>query len=377
MPDQVRHDGWWRRDYRHGMTPAVFTIPAHRSFADALVAGLIARFGKDEMGLARGLVLVPNNRAGRTIQDAFVRRSGGGLLLPRLVPVGDPELDERIGGALEPLGEDDPIPPAIEPMARRMLLARLVQRHRGVDAAEALRLAGELGRTLDQLLVEDVAPDRLAAFAQESESLSAHWQVSLEQLQLILRDWPEELAKRGRLDLAARRNALLDAVAKRWRETPPAGFVCAAGITTAAPAVARLLRVVAQAPNGMVVLPGVDLAMPEREWEALGPHDPDPETGFTRRPIETHPQFHLKLLLDKLSVGRAEVASWRWGGGRDAPAARSRAVANAMAPPLFTGKWQTLPPAERRLSGVRALELNDPAEEAQAIALALREALET
>ena len=47
----------------------------------------------------------PNNRAARAIQDAFVRRSGGGLLLPRLVPVGDPELDERIGGALEPLGE--------------------------------------------------------------------------------------------------------------------------------------------------------------------------------------------------------------------------------------------------------------------------------
>ncbi len=357
--------------------PAVFTIPAHRSFADALAAGLIARFGKDEMGLARGLVLVPNNRAARTIQDAFVRRSGGGLLLPRLVPIGDPELDERIGGALEPLGEDDPIPPAIEPMERRMLLARLVQRHRGVDAAEALRLAQELARTLDQLLIEEIEPARLTAFAQESESLSAHWQVSLEQLQLILRDWPAELARRERIDLAARRNKLLDAVAKRWRANPPQGFICAAGITTAAPAVARLLRVVAHAPNGMVVLPGLDLAMPDKEWDALGPHDPDPETGFTKRAIETHPQFHLKMLLDGLSVGREEVTAWRWGGGRDAPAARSRAVANAMAPPLFTGKWQTLRPAERRLSGVRALELTDPAEEAQAIALALREALET
>ena len=359
------------------MTPAVFTIPAHRSFADALAAGLIARFGKEEMGLARGLVLVPNNRAARSIQDAFVRRSGGGLLLPRLVPIGDPELEERIGGALEPLGEGDPIPPAIEPMARRMLLARLVQRHRGVEAAEALRLARELGRTLDQLLVEEVEPARLAAFAAESEALSAHWQVSLEQLQLILRDWPAELAKRGRIDLSARRNRLLDAVGRRWKERPPAGFVCAAGITTAAPAVARLLRVVAQAPDGLVVLPGLDLAMPDDEWDALGPHAPDPDTGITRRSIETHPQFHLKLLLDGLGVARGEVARWRWGGGRDAPSARSRAVANAMAPPLFTGKWQHLPPRERRLSGVRALELADPAEEAQAIALALREALET
>ena len=359
------------------MTPAVFNIPAHRSFADALAAGLIARFGKDEMGLAHGLVLVPNNRAARTIQDAFVRRSGGGLLLPRLVPIGDPELDERIGGALEPMGQDETIPPAIEPMERRMMLARLVQRHRGVDAAEALRLAQELGRTLDQLLVEEVEPARLAAFAQESESLSAHWQVSLEQLQLILRDWPAELAGRGRIDLAARRNLLLGAVTRRWRERPPSGFICAAGVTTAAPAIARLLRVIAHAPNGMVVLPGLDLAMPDDEWDALGPHAPHPESGIVRRSIETHPQFHLKLLLVRLSVARGEVTLWRWGGGRDAPAARSRAVQHAMAPPLFTGKWQSLPAHQRRLSGVRALELTDPAEEAQAIALALREALET
>ena len=33
---------------------AVYTISSHRSFADALAAGLIARFGKDPLGLARG-----------------------------------------------------------------------------------------------------------------------------------------------------------------------------------------------------------------------------------------------------------------------------------------------------------------------------------
>ena len=77
----------------------VYTVPSHRSFADALAAGLIARFGKDPLGLARGRVLLPNNRAVRTLTEAFVRVSGGGLLLPRLIPVGDPELDERVGGA--------------------------------------------------------------------------------------------------------------------------------------------------------------------------------------------------------------------------------------------------------------------------------------
>ncbi|TFI60317.1 double-strand break repair protein AddB [Sphingomonas parva] len=359
--------------------PTVFTIPPHRAFADALAAGLIARYGQCETGLAQGVVLVPNNRAGRALSEAFVRRSEPrGLLLPRLVPVGDPELDERIGGALDPVGAAEPVPPAIDPTERLFLLARLVERQmEGIDAAEALRLAQDLGRTLDQLLIEEIAPGRLREFAADLPDLSSHWQVSLERLTVILDQWPRVLAERGRINLAERRNRLLRGVAGRWRTQPPRGFVCAAGITTTAPAIAALLRTVSRLPEGSVVLPGLDRTMPEEEWQALGPHEPDPETGHRRRAVETHPQFHLKLLLDRMGVGRAEVEPWRWGGGRDAPAVRSRAIANAMAPAAFTSNWQSLPPSERRLSGVRALELADPAEEAQAIAIALREAIET
>lgn len=359
------------------MHPAVFTIPPHRSFADALAAGLIARWGREPTGLAKGIVLVPNNRAGRAIQDAFVRRSGGGLLLPRLVPVGDPELDERAGGLLEPLDGAVEVPPAIEPAERLMRLARLVERHLGTAAAEALRLAEDLARTLDQLLVEEVDPARLSGFAADLPDLSLHWQKSLDQLRLILEAWPNELAACGRIDLADRRNRLLAAAARRWRERPPDGFVCAAGITTAAPAVVRLLRTVARLGDGLVVLPALDLDMAEQEWAALGPHDPDPATGRRRLSGETHPQFHLKLLLDRMGVGRGEVRRWRFGGGPAAPAARTRAIAHAMAPAEFTTRWQDLPARERRLTGIRALELADPAEEAQAVAIALREALET
>ncbi|HEX8402872.1 MAG TPA: double-strand break repair protein AddB [Allosphingosinicella sp.] len=360
-------------------SPRVFTIPPHRAFADALAAGLIARYGAGKTGLAQGLILVPNNRAGRAITDAFVRRSEGGLLLPRLVPVGDPELDERIGGALEPLDAADAVPPAIDPTERLMLLAALVQRHSpgDIDAAEALRLAADLARTLDQLLVEQVDPQRLREFAADLPDLSLHWQASLDRLTVILEAWPAVLRERGRIDLTERRNRLLKAVAKRWRSSPPRGFVVAAGITTAAPAVAGLLKVISRLDNGTVLLPALNIEMPAHEWDALGPHEPDPVTGRRRPPIETHPQFHLKLLLDRMDVGRGEVGRWRWGGGCDAPAVRSRAVANAMAPAFYTAKWQDLPPAERRLTGVRAIEVADSAEEAQTVAIALRQALET
>ena len=119
--------------------PAVFFIPAHRSFADALVAGLLARHGRDPLELASGRILLPNNRAVRAVTEAFVRASGGGLLLPRLIPIGDPELEERIGGALDPI-EDEDIPPAIDPLSRLLTLAAIVP---GDSSVEKLRNAAE------------------------------------------------------------------------------------------------------------------------------------------------------------------------------------------------------------------------------------------
>lgn len=356
--------------------PALFTVPAHRPFADALAAGLIARTGGDRLALARGLVLVPNNRAVRAISDAFVRRAEHGLLLPRLVPIGDLDVGDGPGAALDP-ADGALVPPAVDPMVRRMVLARLVSEERRrigepVDAAEAVRLAQALGRTLDQMMVEDVPIRALAELDVEAD-LSEHWQRALGVLTAVLARWPGELAAMGRIDQADRRNRLLDGIAADWRERAPQGFVVAAGIIDTAPAVTRLLRTIARLPDGIVLLPGLDLSMPEEEWDALGPR----EDG---RAIETHPQFHLKRLLDRMGMARSEAERWAWGGGAEvpaSPAARGRAVANAMAPAAFTGKWQDLPPAERRIGGVRALECATPAEEAQAIAIALRQAIET
>ena len=348
---------------------AVFTIPSHRSFADALAAGLIQRYGKDPLALAEGRILLPNNRAVRAVTEAFVRASGSGLLLPRLIPVGDPELDERIGGALDRIDEGDPIPPAIEPLERLLRLAALVKAE---ESPEDLRMAADLARTLDALLIEGVAPAKLRTAVAETADLARHWDKSLAKLQLIYENWPQILASEGAIDLAERRNRLLGALARRWKDEPPAGFTVAAGITTAAPAVAALVARVARMPDGMVVLPGLWLAniFPDEEWDALGPN----EDG---RGEATHPQFHLKLLLDRMGVAREEVRQWRWSGGFASSPARGRAVANAMAAADFSHKWESLGPAERRIGGIRLAELPDSAAEAQAIALALRGALET
>ncbi|CAN5381975.1 double-strand break repair protein AddB [soil metagenome] len=349
--------------------PNLYTIPTTTPFADALATGLIDRFGADPMTLARGIVLLPNNRSKRTVSEAFVRASDGGLLLPRLVAIGDSDLEEAIGAALDPV-DAEPVPPAVAPLQRRMILARLIAEKGDRDPAEAVRLAGDLARTLDALLVEEIAPERLRDLPM-AEELSDHWRRALAMFELVLDRWPAELKRLGRIDLAERRRILLDRLGKRWRSDPPAGFVCAAGITATAPAFARLLGVVARLERGMVVFPGLAVDMPDPQWEALGPHDPDP-SGARKRSIETHPQYQLKLLLERMAMNRAEVQAWPVAGP-GAGAARAEAIAHALAPAEFTDDWTRLKPDVR---GLAVAELATPAEEAQAIALALREALE-
>ncbi|RIX26985.1 double-strand break repair protein AddB [Sphingomonas edaphi] len=358
-------------DRRQAGDPLVYSIPAHRSFSDALATGLLAAFGRDPLALAKGRILLPNNRAVRTVTDAFVRASGTGLVLPRLIAIGDPEIQDRIGGALDPLELANTIPPAIDPLSRQLLLARLV-REKGESAAEAMNLAAELGRTMDALAVEEVPVERLAGAVAEHGDLASHWLQSIERFRAILDRWPAILAERGFIDLTERRSLLLHSLAKRWAATPPEGFTIAAGIATSAPAVAVLLSAVSRMANGALVLPALASAheMTPDEWAALGPDD-------QKRGEETHPQFHLKKLLDRIGVGRDEVRDWRGGGRAASPAARGRAVIHAMASPRFTDKWMDLPPRERRLTGIRVAELPDPASEAQAIAIALREAIET
>jgi ATP-dependent helicase/nuclease subunit B len=347
--------------------PHVFSISADRSFADALVEGLIAQHGKDNMTLARGTILVPNNRAAMALQDAFVRQAEAGLLLPRLVPIGDADLGEHVGSALDPI-DAEPILSAVEPLQRQMILAQMLQQEdTGLNGAQAMRLATELGRVLDQLIVERVSPAALQEF--DVGDLSKHWATSIATLSVILDRWPTRLAELGRIDLSDRRNQQLDRVANRWRVAPPCGFVVAAGISSGAPAIAALVKTVSQMEHGQVVLAGLDLFMPPEEWDVIG-------GDGTQGALETHPQFHLWQLLSRIGVSRALVEPWRWGRSDKVRAVRGERVSLAMAPARFTQKWVGLPRNERHLTGITALELATPADEAQCIALALREAIE-
>ncbi|MEO6041514.1 MAG: double-strand break repair protein AddB [Croceibacterium sp.] len=357
--------------------PNVYSIAAHRGFADALVAGLVPRYSDPDLGLAKLTLLVPSARAARTLSEAFVRQSGAGLLMPRMAVVGDLDLDETLGALLDPLGAGESIPPAADPTRRWLRLAEIVRDVQGVDAPKigsVLRMAFQLGRTMDRLLVEDIGPGELVGerVLDLLGDLAGHWQDSLRLLIAVQDRWLAELIERGEVDAPDRRNRLFRHLRTRWRAEPPPGAVVAAGVTSASPALGRLLRTVAELPHGAVVLPDLDLSMSDEVWDELG----SATTPFERGEAVTHPQYHLKLLLGRMGVARSEVMPWHRAGLGKGPPERSHAISNLFLPPEASKAWVTLPAEKRRLAGVRLMETANPEEEAQSIALLVREALE-
>ena len=85
------------------------------------------------------------------------------------------------------------LPPPLSPLRRQLLLARLV--HRWAQARgdalpddQALHLAGDLGRLLDQVETEGLCLSRLADLV--PDDYAEHWQVTLEFLGILTEHWP-------------------------------------------------------------------------------------------------------------------------------------------------------------------------------------------
>lgn len=330
--------------------PHLATIGCGTPFLPTLARELIARFG-DGDALARVQILLPSARARRALVEAFLEAvSGRALLLPRIDAVAQVEEEEALGRLLEE-GGAAPLPPPIDPLSRRLALARLLQRE-GTSPAGAERLARDLARVLDLLTAHGVSATRLAEL--EEGALAEHRERRLAVLQAIVTHWPGLLEERGRLDPVDRRERLLDALAERWRNSPPANPVIASGFATAPPAVARLLAVVARMERGLVVVPGLDPDLPAAAWERIGA-------------APTHPLHGLHGFLSAIGATPGDAVRL----GPPAPP-RAGALLSAFAP---AGS-----PAAPRLAAperLRVLECAGPEQEALAVALAMRRALET
>ena len=337
----------------------LFTIPLGADLLGA-VASAWLNLASESGAPQAGLILLPTRRSARALADAFLRAAGGRpLLLPRITAIG--ALDEAplaLSGALD-------LPPAVPPARRLAVLARMIlalDGHAGAPrtADRAWSLAAALADLMDE--ADRAGVDlRIELRDAADESHAAHWAQTLDFMRIVTDSWPEFLAEAGFCNPAWRQTRLLEAQSAAWTARPPEHPVWVAGVTAGMPSVAALLRAVAGLPNGRVILPGLDATMDDALWAALEPGHP--QAGFAR-------------LLADIGATRGDVAPWP--GVTETP--RAALLARALLPAEGLSAWRTpMPPLPRERAGVRGLsrlQAADQAEEAAAIALILRGALE-
>ena len=346
----------------------LYNIVAGRPFADDLAAGIRSRVSSPEE-MADSIILLPNRRFTQSLRAAFLRESGGAAeLLPRMMPMGDIEED---ASELAIAGWDSGNrPPVISNLERQLLLAtQLVDPSRGM--AETFALADALARFLDA--AQTAGCDMTQLHDLVSDDHADHWQRLLQLLNLITQWWPLKLESISKSDGVIWRDAALRARAQAWEKQPPKGLVVIAGSTGSLAPVRVLMQTVLGLERGYVVLPALDGGMDEDDWQSL--IDDSNDTAIC------HPQFHLARLLDTLDCERDKVGPWLDAERGPAENTRIGLLREVFRPAERTEEWQRIPEksvvTSQSLEGLRRIDCYDQQEEAEVIALAMREVLET
>lgn len=355
--------------------------------------------------LADLTLFLPTRRAVRAAEDAIVKavamRTGGGqaALLPHIRAIGDTDEADLMlqDSAADPISILANLSPAMPDLERHVALTEMVwawsralvkqvallEPYEAViipaSPADAAKLASDLAGLLDEAENQGVDWTNLKTLV--PDDFARYWQLSLSFLEIVTKVWPEHLKSLGRIDGMARRNKLIKVkTATLVDQAAQSGPTIAAGSTGSVPVTAALLKAIAGLPQGCVVLPGLDLKLDDRTWEAIGlDHDTADHPNVAAL---GHPQAVLKETLASLGASRSDVKMLEPTLNSENEA-RFRLLNEALRPAETTEQWatnvaeQSHPLQEASLSALSLIEARNPQEEALAIALALREALES
>lgn len=378
----------------------IFSIPSGVPFLKTLAAALCdgrlnADFRydpTDPLSLADVTIFVPTRRSARVLRSEFVDLLGGrAAILPVIRPLGETDDDSGFFDLVAPEEMDMALP--IGGTSRLLELGRLILAWRNqlpkivldvhsesplvapASPADAIWLARALAELLDAIETEERDWTDLENLQTGEHAL--WWQLTAEFLKIASAFWPLRLEELKRSSPAKHRAAILRSEARRIGEREHKGPVIVAGSTGSVPAAAELIAAISRLPNGTVVLPGLDISMPDDQWATVE------EETFDGKPdpaSRSHSQFGLSKLLKKIGAVRDDV-----GTIGEVPvdlAFRAAAISQALVPAKATDRWSEwrddadIEALGAAFADVSLIEAANEREEAVAIAIALRLALQ-
>lgn len=338
-------------------SPRVFALPLGLDFAAGVVHGIRRRMQSQPAdALAKVTLIVNTARMRRRMQKLFCDELPG--FQPRMLLLSD--IDTLL----------DQAPPAAPRPAleRRLQLAALLapvleKRPELAPTSSLFALSDSLANLMDEMQGEGVSIDAIEAL--DVTDASKHWE-NAKALFKIAYDYVGALG--GGMDPEARQRLVVQRLISQWQDRPPAQPILLAGSTGSRGTTALLLQAIARLPKGGIILPGFDDDLPSAVWAQM--------TDALQ--YEDHPQFRFARLLDNMGLTPSEVAPWV--SDHSPTRARNKVLSLALRPAPVTDAWlsegQNLPDLRDALRGVTLVEANSQAQEAQAIAIRMRMAVE-
>lgn len=329
----------------------LFYLSAEQDFLLELTKGISTRFADIE--LSKITILLPTRRACQKLTEILIEQNSK-LILPKILPMGDIEEDEILPSDF--IDDFDlTIPQAFNPTDQLLLLSTLFNK---LSCVESIDVAQGLSKLLSRLHKDEIALSKLANIS--FGDVPEHVNTLIEYLHILSSKWPSLDKKHNKIDFIQRRNLQINKRVELWKQHPPTYPVIAAGSSGSVKSTSRLLKTLANLPNGYVVLRGID-----------------PNDGLNDlQNIDCyHPLFYLESFIKEVGADISMLKNW---SNTASDTVRSKFLKEAMRSACTVDQWSALSPKQfQDLDNLTIIECQSQHEEAAVIALKLRETLLT
>ena len=337
------------------MKKNIFNIALDKSFLDEIALCLLQEVNFSSEQLSEYLLLLPNKRLIKNLQEAFLRATQGkALLLPKMISIA--ELDYIISNPIQKdLDTSQYFQKVITKRQRAFILLNLVQKIDGsISTYQALDLAESLGQIIDEAYLQEVSFDNLEEIA--PENLAEHWQKILKFLHIVTEFWPQYLQEHNAIDATNKQVAIYKLQAQEWILNPPTSKIVALNILSYYPSIINLLNVVKNLDAGRLFFYGIDTQKSVDDFSQL---------------TYSHPQKVFACMFGKLNIIPTQIFT---------TTGLNYTIKESLIHRIFDHEiyknFENKQVADA-VQGISCIVAKNEEEEAKTIALALREVLES
>ena len=336
--------------------PRIYGIPLGSDYPREFVNGLIQRYAdRPPHELARINVIVNTSRMRSRLIKIFAEQKY--TLLPKLHLIGD--LGSLMHGSF-PTNDANTFGEKFEFI--RLVSGLLNAQPSFAPKSSLFSLSDSLQSLMNEIVEEEVRAKSLMELNVQDQS--GHWRNALEFLKIIFGYINNQ---NGQITSSSLKNQTAN-LTEYWSKHPLLEPIYILGSTGSRKPTLDLMAAVSKLSNGHIVLPGFDFDAPQSMWSHL----------LSDRATEDHPQFRLAKVVETCGTDPTKVSNWT---DASTDTDRSSLISLSLRPAPVTDSWMREGPNLRNLiqatDGITLLEATSKRQEALAIALRLREAVET